>query len=63
MAFETDILTYLLNNPQYVPLGIMAFSGYVLFAILYRKTKYWQEFSGTERALLGGCSEFSSGSS
>jgi hypothetical protein len=54
MAPETDILTYLLSNPQYVPLGVMALSGYVLFAILYRKTKYWAEFSGTERAFLGG---------
>jgi hypothetical protein len=54
MALETDILTYLLNNPQYVPLGVMAFSGYVLFAALYRKTRYWEEFSGTERAFLGG---------
>jgi hypothetical protein len=54
MALDTDVLAYLLNNPQYVPLGVMALSGYVLFAILYRKTKYWKEFSGTERAFLGG---------
>jgi hypothetical protein len=54
MAFDTDVLTYLLNNPQYLPLGVMALSGYVLFAILYRKTKYWAEFSETERAFLGG---------
>ena len=54
MVLDSDIFTYIFSNPQYFPLAVMAFSGYVFFASFYRKTKYWNEFSATERALLGG---------
>jgi hypothetical protein len=53
MAIE-DLLSYVANNPQYWPVAIDAVAGYVLFASLYRKSKYWRQFDTAERWVLGG---------
>ncbi len=47
-------MTYIVNNPQFVPIAINAVSGYVLLATLYRDSSVWPRFDNLERWILGG---------
>ncbi len=49
-----SIITFIVNNPAYWPIGIAAFSGYVLLSSIYKDHKPWRSLSSAHKLAFGG---------